>query len=78
MCAKLSQRDTLAGGSEETNVGNVVDRSAELRLVANRQVVTLLADQNLADGFAANGGFDRILNIADVDSETIGRRAVDR
>ena len=50
---------------------------AELRLVADGQVVALLADQNLADGFAADGGLDRVLNIADVDAEAVGGGAVD-
>ena len=37
----------------------------------------MLADQNLADRFAADGGFDRVLHIADVDSEAVGGRAID-
>ena len=52
-------------------------RSPELRLVADRQVEPLLADQNLADGFSAYGGFDGILNVAYVDPEAVGRRAID-
>ena len=47
------------------------------RLIAHDQVVALLADQNLADGLAADGGFDRVLNVADVDAEAIGGGAID-
>ncbi len=46
-------------------------------LIAHRQVVALFADQNLADGLAADRGFDRILHIADIDSEAIGGGAID-
>ena len=38
-------------GASEANVVDVFDGPAELRLVADGQVVTLLADQHLADGF---------------------------
>ncbi len=50
---------------------------AVLRLVADGQVEALLADQNLADGFSADCGFDRVLNIADIDAEAVGGGAVD-
>ena len=45
-------------------------------LIADRQVVALLADQNLADGFAADRSFDRVLHVADVDSVAVGGRAI--
>src|SRR4029077_12329325 len=56
----------------------VFDRLAKWFLVANGEIVTLLADQDLADGLAADRGFDRILHVADVNTKTIGSGAVDR
>ena len=53
-----------------------LDCFAERLLVTHGQVVALLADQNLADRFAAHRSFDRILDIADVDSVAVGGRAI--
>ena len=64
-------------GASEADVGDVLDGAAELRLVAHRQVEALLADQNLADGFSADRGFDGVLNVADVDAEAVGGGAID-
>ena len=77
MLQSWAERDALAGWREQANVGDVFDRAAELRLVAHGHVEALLADQNLADGFAADGGFDGVLNVADVDAEAVGGGAID-
>ena len=45
-------------------------------MVADGQVVALLADQDLADRLSADCGLDRILHVADVDSEPVGGGAV--
>ena len=75
--ANLSQRNPLARGSHQTNVRDVINGAAERLLIAQCQVVTLFADQHLADGLAADRGLDRILNIGDVDAVAIGGRAID-
>ena len=75
--AELAERHALAGRREDADVGDVFDRPAEGLLIADGQVIALFADQNLADGFAADGGFHGILHIADVDAEAIGGGAID-
>ena len=50
---------------------------AIMRLIANSQVVALFADEDLADGLAADRGFDRVLNVADVDAEAVGGSTID-
>ncbi len=64
-------------GASNADIADVFDGAAELRLVADGQVEALFADQDLADGFAADGGFDRVLDIGDVDAEAIGGGAID-
>ena len=56
---------------------DVFDGLAELGLVADGEVVALLADQDLGEGFAADGGFDCVLNVGDVDAEAVGGGAID-
>ena len=75
--AELAERDALARGREDADVGDVIDRFAEWRLIADGQIVALFADQDLADGLAADRSFDRILDVADVDAEAVGGGAVD-
>ena len=47
------------------------------RLIANHHVVSLLADQHLADRVAAHGGLDGVLDVRHVDSEAGRLAAVD-
>ncbi len=75
--AELAERHALAGGREDADVRDVFHRLAERLLVADGQVVALFADQDLADGLAADRGFDGILHVADVDAEAIGGGAID-
>ena len=72
----MTQRYALARRRQNPNIGDIFHRLAERLLIADGQVVTLFADQDLADGFAADGGFHRILHVADVDSEAVGGCAI--
>src|SRR5579872_445044 len=74
---ELPQRDALARRSQQSDAGDVVDRPPELRLIANRKIEPLFANQDLADGFAAHRRFNRILYIGNVDPEAVGGGAVD-
>ena len=74
--AELAERHALTGGRQDPDIGDVFHRFAERRLITDGQIVTLFADQNLADGFAADRGLHCILHVADVDSEAVGGGAV--
>src|ERR1039458_6418732 len=67
--AQLSQRNPLTGGGQNAYVGDVFNGCTKGRLVANRQIVALFPDQNLAYRLAANRSLHRILYIPDVHSE---------
>ena len=55
--------ETRCRGSHQPNVGDIVDGAAERCLVTCKvRVVALFADQNLADGFAADRRLDRVLH----------------
>ena len=45
-------------------------------MIADGQVVTLFADQNLAYGLSADRGLHRILHVTNVDSKPVGGGAV--
>src|SRR5579864_3235235 len=74
--AELSQRDALSGRSEEADLRDVFDRAAVGGLIADGHVEALLADEYLAYRLASNGGFDRVLDIANVDAEAVGGGAI--
>ena len=66
---QLRQRDALAGGGEQADIGDRLRRVAIGRLVAHHHVVALLAEQHLADGVAPDGGLDGVLDVGHVDPE---------
>ena len=70
------RRHAFARRRQQTNILNLFDGAAILRLIAHHQVVAFLAFQHLRDGLAAHRGFDRVLNIGHVDAEAIGLGAV--
>ncbi len=45
-------------------------------MIADGKVIALLADENLADRLAADCSFYRVLDITDIDPETIGGGAI--
>ena len=54
-------------GREQPDLLDRSLRAAILRQIAHHQVVAFLAFQHLRDRFAADGGFDRVLHVGDVD-----------
>src|ERR1700676_908019 len=74
--AQLCQGDSFSGRGQDADVADVFDRAAELRLITDGEVVPLLSDEDLSQSLSAHGGFDCVLNIADVDTESVGGGAV--
>src|SRR4029077_15040150 len=66
---ELGKRNALAGWREETNPGDGFGGVAVLRQIPQHQVVALLADQDLGERAAADGGLNSVLNVGDIDSE---------
>ncbi len=78
MSAELAERHALAGWVREFGCSRYRRRCTAIRfLVAHGQVVALLAVRIWRDRLAADRGFNRVLNIADVDSEAVGLGAID-
>ena len=74
---QLRERDSFAGGRKQTNVFDGFLGVAIGLLVADHQVIARFPLQYLADGAAADRGLDGVLYIADIDTVTSRRRAVD-
>src|SRR5580693_383636 len=68
--------ETRSPDGENADVGDVFNTLAEWLLVASRQIVALLPDQDLPYRLAADRGLHSVLHVADVDSEAIGRSAI--
>ena len=75
--AELRERNSFAGGSQQTNVLDGFLGVAELRQIAHHQVVARLALQNLRESIPSRGGIDGVLNIRDVDLIARGLLAID-
>src|SRR5262249_57965712 len=74
---QLTERDALAGRRQHPDVLDLFDRLTVLRRIADHQVVTLFAVEDLAHRLAADRRLDRVLDVGDVDAESIGLRAID-
>ncbi len=74
--AHLAQGHALARRRKNSDAANILHRRPELRLIADGQVIALLADQDLAHRLSTHRSFHRVLNVAHVDSEAIRRRAI--
>ena len=70
--AKLRQGYAFSGRSQQANLLDGLSGIAVFRRIADHQVVTLLALQDLADRAAADSGLNGVLHIGDV--ELITRR----
>ena len=75
--AKLRQRDAFPGRSQQADVFDRFLRVAELREIAQHQIVALFALQYLGERIASRGGVDGILNVGYVDLIARGRLAID-
>jgi hypothetical protein len=74
--AELCKGDAFSGRREQADVGDIFHAPPKLRLIAHRQIESLLADKNLADGFSADGRFHGVLNIADIDAVAVCRATI--
>ncbi len=74
---KLTDGNALARWRQQPDIFDLLNRAAILRLVANHQIVALLAFEHLRHGLAADRGFNRVLHVADVDAEAIGLDSID-
>ena len=76
----MRERDAFSGGAEEADVADGFGGLAELRAVADHDIVAGFAVADLGDGGsgdgAADGSFDGGLNVGDVDAEASGSVAV--
>src|ERR1019366_5952624 len=75
--AQLGEGDALAGGREDADIFDVLDRLAELGQVADGEVVALLEDEDLRQCLAADSSFDSVRDMGDIDAEAVGGGSVD-
>ena len=76
--ASCGERDAFTARGEQANIFDGFFSVAIVGLIADDQVVALLALQDLAYGFASDSGFYGVLHVGDVDAVAGGLLAVDR